>query len=544
VAQTTLDRPRTSARRESGHLRREVGLVGLTMMSLGSIIGSGWLLGALTAAKAAGPASLISWVMAGVFIAVLALIHSELGATYPVSGGTARFPHLAFGGLGGFTAGWMAWLQAVTIAPIEVEAALAYLDNKWHGLVTSSATLTHRGLLVAAGLMLLFTIVNIMGVRWLSDTNVVTVFWKFAIPVITIIALLAVSFHGSNFHGGGGFAPFGAKGIFMALPLGVVFAMQGFEQAIQVGGEARNPQRDLPRAVISAMLIGTVLYLLLEIAFIGSLHPSRLVHGWGNPIGAGEFGPYATLATGLGLGWLATLLYIDAFISPAGTGLVYLGTSSRLSYGLGRNGDVAPGTIDYVGKRGVPVFSILLAFVVGLIVFLPFPSWQNLVALVTGATSLMYAFAPVTLGALRRADPERPRPYRLPMAWLLSPFGFIAANLIFYWGGWKTDQKLLVAVLIGFALFAVSRTFSGRGGERSPISWRAAAWIAPWLGGLAVISWLGQYDGRGVIPFWVDLAVIAVFSVAIYALAVRSVLSSEEVQLAIEIEEQEAALTS
>ena len=110
-------------------------------------------------------------------------------------------------------------------------------------------------------------------------------------------------------------------GIFAALPAGIVFAVQGFEQAIQMGGEARNPARDMPRAVIGAMVIGTIIYLMLEVAFIGALNPANLLHGWaGAIVGKGDFGPYATIATGLGLGWLALLLYIDAFISPAGTG--------------------------------------------------------------------------------------------------------------------------------------------------------------------------------------------------------------------------------
>src|SRR6266568_6979242 len=75
----------------AGVLRRSVGFYGLTFISLGSIIGSGWLLGALTAAKTAGPASLLSWVLAAVMLAVLALIHAELGGAYPASGGTAQF---------------------------------------------------------------------------------------------------------------------------------------------------------------------------------------------------------------------------------------------------------------------------------------------------------------------------------------------------------------------------------------------------------------------------------------------------------------------
>ncbi len=110
------------------HLHRKVGLRPLTLVSLGSIIGSGWLLGALHAAKIAGAASLISWIIGGLVLALLALVHAELGSTYPVSGGTARFPYMIFGALGGFTGGWMAWIQAVTIAPIEVEASLLYLQ--------------------------------------------------------------------------------------------------------------------------------------------------------------------------------------------------------------------------------------------------------------------------------------------------------------------------------------------------------------------------------------------------------------------------------
>src|SRR5579862_9800655 len=78
------------------HLHRAIGLPGLTMINVGGIIGSGWLLGALTAAKVAGGGSLISWILGAAILAVLALVHAELGSTYPVSGGTARFPFLTF----------------------------------------------------------------------------------------------------------------------------------------------------------------------------------------------------------------------------------------------------------------------------------------------------------------------------------------------------------------------------------------------------------------------------------------------------------------
>ena len=452
------------------HLRRRVGLRGLTLISLGSIIGSGWLLGALGAAQSAGPASLLSWILAGSILATLALVHAELGSTYPLSGGTARFPFLSFGAMGGFTGALMAWIQAVTIGPIEVEAALGYLQSSFPhlGLESSSGTLTGLGILVAAVCLAGFTYINVLGVKWLAESNSIAMIWKLLVPTLTIVVLLIVSFHAKNFSAGGGFAPFGAKGIFAALPLGVVFALQGFEQAIQVGGESRDPQRDIHRAVIIAMLVGTVLYLLLEVAFVGAIDPKNVSHNWLNPIpGAGQFGPYATLATSAGVGWLATILYIDAVVSPGGTGLVYTGTSARLTYGLGRSG-YAPTAFGRVNHRGVPLVSLIVCFAIGLLVLLPFPSWAGLVTLVTSATVLMYAMAPVSLAALRRTDPDRQRPYRLPAAKVLAPLSFVCANLVVYWSGWNTLFWLYAFILVGFALFFVYRVVSQRG-SRLPI---------------------------------------------------------------------------
>jgi amino acid transporter len=550
------------------HLHRKVGLRALTMISLGSIIGSGWLLGALTASEHAGAASSISWLLGGIVLAVLALVHAELGSTYPVSGGTARFPYMVFGGLGGFTGGWMAFLQAVTIAPIEVEATLGYLNSKFTGLAliyTSGPTtgdLDSKGIGLGAGFMLVFTIINILGVRWLAETNAIATYWKILIPTITIFALLFTVFHSKNFTAGGGFMPYGFHGVFSALPYGIIFALEGFEQAIQVGGESENPQRNIPRAVIGAMIIGTLIYLLLEVAFVGALKPTDLIHGWSNPIpGAGAFGPYATLATTAGLGWLSTLLIIDSVVSPAGTGLIYLGTSSRLSYGLGRNGYFPPSVISKVDRRGVPFWSIVICFIIGMLTFLPFPSWAGLVALITSATVLMYAMAPLSLAGLRKSDPDRPRAYKLPAAKVLCPLSFILANCIVYFAGWSNVFWLYVLIAIGYVLFSIYQA-TLPAARRSIIDWRAAQWIIPWLAGLGIISWQGQYTSvpdkvfgltlqptlniGGVHPShvseWYDLIIIAAFSLVIYYWAVHVSMSTDKVQAAVADVEAEASI--
>ncbi|MDQ6821179.1 MAG: APC family permease, partial [Actinomycetota bacterium] len=486
-------------------------------------------------------------------------VHAELGAAYPVSGGTARYPFISFGAIGGFTGGWMAWIQAVTIAPIEAEAALTYFESTsvHPGFVAANGTLTFpTGYLVAAIMMAVFTYINVMGVRWLAESNNITMIWKLLVPVITIVVLLIVSFHGSNFSAGGGFAPFGAKGIFAALPLGVVFAAQGFEQAIQVGGEARDPQHDIHRAVIISMIVGTIIYILLQVAFIGAIAPKDVAHNWTNPIpGVGSFGPYASLATAAGVTWLASILYIDAVISPSGTGLVYAGTSARLSYALGRNGYVPP-ALGRVDKRGVPFVSLVFCWAVGMLVLLPFPSWAGLVSLVTSATVLMYGMAPVSLAALRKADPDRPRPYRLPAAGFLAPASFVCANFIVYWSGFNTIFWLYILIIFGYVVFFIYQAVAPP--ERKlALNWGSAAWVLPWLVGLGIISYLGQFPtsapssgwpfgvtllAKQTIPFWWDLVIVAAFSLVVYYMAIHFTQPTELVQQAIAAAEDELSV--
>ena len=396
-----------------GQLTRSVGFYGLMFVSLGSIIGSGWLLGALTAAETAGPASIISWVLAAAMLATLALVYAELGATYPVAGGSGRFPYYSHGPITGFIGGWAAWVQAVFIAPIEVLAAITYVNsvswvNENFALLNSKGLLNTRGLVVAVILMLLFTAINLAGAEFMSESNVILVIWKTAVPFLAIGVIASLSFHPGNFTAGGGFMPFGWHGVFEALPLGVVFALQGFEQAVCLAGEARNPRKDLSRAILTAMGIGALLYTLLQVTMIAGLNPADIATDWNHPLGQdpSDYGAWYTLALAVGATWLAVILIIDAVISPSGTGIVYLGTSARLSYALGEEREM-PGALAKTNARGVPVVSIIVALVVGLIGFGPFKSWAALVSAVTGATAVMYAMAPIALGC---APSERRRP--------------------------------------------------------------------------------------------------------------------------------------
>src|ERR1700756_4975426 len=157
-------------------LRREIGFIGLLWASAGSIIGSGWLFGAQKALIAAGPAAIISWGIGALAIFLLALTHAELGGMWPLAGATARFPHYAFGGGAGASFGWFSWLQAATVAPIEVLAMITYGQhyswaNGWLKTQGGQHILTASGIAVAVGLMAVITAINFLSIRLLARTN-------------------------------------------------------------------------------------------------------------------------------------------------------------------------------------------------------------------------------------------------------------------------------------------------------------------------------------------------------------------------------------
>ena len=519
-------------------LKREMGLIGATWAAETSIIGSGWLFASWKAAYSTGTASILAWIIAGIALIVLALVHAELGAMYPVAGGTARFPHFAFGSVAGISFGFFSWVQAVTVAPIECFAVMQYASYYWHGLFNdATGEVKGAGFALSIVLMAIFTAVNFLAMRIFNKVNSAITWWKVAIPVLAIIVLFT-QFHGSNFNSHGGFMPLGTKAMFAAIPgAGIVFAYLGFEQADQLAAEVKNPQKNLPRAIIIAMLLGTAIYVLLQVVFIGALQPGTLGHGWAalaNNDGLIN-GPLAFIAGAAGLAWLATILRVDAFISPSGTGLIYVTSGSRVGYGLARN-RYYPQIFAKVDKNGVPWVSLILAFLLGLVFLLPFPSWSALVGLVTSASVLMYAGAPLSLGALRGELPEANRPYRLPAATVLAPAAFIIANLLIYWSGLEVIWKLGVVLVIGYVIIGVFMAFDK---DRPPLDWKSAQWLPFYLIGMGIISWQGQYSGGAEaapvnterIGFWWDMLVVAAFSVVIYFWAMRTKLPREEMLL-------------
>ncbi len=445
-------------------LRKTMGLTQLTALSLGAIIGSGWLFAVLSADSTAGPASLFSWLIGGVCVLFIAFTYMEISGMLPRSGALSRYPQLTHGGYTGMLLGWAYLLSAATVPTIEAEASVTYLNAKFPtlGLISPNSTILSwpKGIMLGYGFMLVFFLLNFLGIRFLSEVNRWVVLWKLVIPTLTFIFVFA-AFRGSNYGSAvGGIAPMGASPIFEAVATtGIVFSFLGFRQALEYAGEARRPQRDVPRATILSVLIAVVLYTLLQIAFTGAIRWGNIgikVGNWsGLSTSSWASGPFYRELHAAGLGFLAAfaaLLIWDAVISPAGTGFVYMGTGTRTFYGLSVQRLFPPG-LQVMSRFGIPWASLLAAVFVGGLFFVRQPSWYGLVGFITSTTVLTYIMGGAGVMSLRRLAPNWRRPVRLPYPWLLSALSFVAATEVVYWSTFNTLVEVMTFVFISIVLY-------------------------------------------------------------------------------------------
>ena len=461
-------------------LRKDLSFWRLLMLSLGAIIGSGWLFAVASpfGIGVAGPAVIISWIIGGVLVLLVALTYAEVAGMLPRTGAIVRYPNLTHGGFTGSIIGWAYLLSAVTVPAIEAIAVATYMAVYVPSLCCVTATtalgtatlLNSSGVVVAFLLMVGFFFLNFFGIKLLGRVNQAVTWWKFVIPVITFLFLFGV-FHASNFSfsfsatsatgvTGSGFLPFGWPGVFEAIALaGIIFSYLGFRQALDYGGEAKNPQRDIPLATILSVVIGIVVYTLLQITFIGAIN-------WGAAgVTPGDWYGLATSTWGATpfysalssapialLGAFASLLLVDAIISPSGTGWIYMGTSGRTFYGLGANGLLGRGMLR-MNRWGIPWIALIASLVVGTLFLLPFPSWYLMVGFITLATTFTYIMGGVGLQSFRRHAPSLHRPFKLPFGTVVAGMAFIAAMMIVYWGTFSVVAILEIAVFAGMVIF-------------------------------------------------------------------------------------------
>ena len=566
-------------------LKKSLSSVDIFLISFSGMVGSGWLLGVLAGPAYAGPGAILTWIVAGIFFIILALVFAELGTLFPYSGSLVRFNEFSHGPVSNFYLGWAYTIGAIATPPVEAAALTGFLSSYVPGIYNSSISLlTPLGVVLALVLLAIFIVVQYVGVNIFGKSNAVMTWFKMGAIILTIIFVAAFIFHASNFftlpHG---FFPYGPSSIFAAMvPAGVIFSYEGFRQGLDYAGETRNPKKSVPLGMISAMLAAMATYVLLQIAFIGAINWKAAkvpVGDWSAPLAskwsANPF-YYAFHSTNeiLLIGF-SIFLIIVAVISSAATLGVYVGSSARSLYGMARMNYI-PAFFGRIHPRfRTPWISLVITFIIGAMFLLPFPSWYALVGINSSFTVFAYLAAGITNTSLRKTAPEMHRPFKTPFITVMAPLGFVIASMLVYFAGWSIVSLLLLIVDGGLPIFLLSnygrKTFNislrtaslfslvywvififigavyalsllpfpayftlfsatiiitplalyRLSGGSAQIHLKASVWVVVYSIFLGIMSYYGSL-GVNIIPFPYDYIIFAIISLAIYFIAINT----------------------
>ncbi len=507
----------------TGHFKKDLSWFSLLTMSLGTVIGSGWLMLPGVVASKAGPAGIVDWLVGGAGMLVVALVFCELGAAWPAAGAVAKYPYLSHGSFVGHLAGWAALISYVIIPPAEAVAVTRYAGTFFPGFLTPKENLSLFGLAVGTIILILIAMLNYFGVKYLGYFQNVVTTVKY-IPIIIFVGGVGfLAFHAKNFTAYHGFAPTGPSGLMLGAAA-TLFAYTGFRQALDFGAEARNPGRDLPIALILTLVIGTVTYFLIAVVFTGGINWTHLA-GFG--VRTGDWASLANLPAPLynvtaaaGLAVIAAIIFWDGIVSPNGPNATNVGSVPRVGYTMAEGGTMPKFFMKLHPRYGTPGWGLFACFLLEeFFLLVTNGGYGELVSEVGVAFMVSYAIGPVSMVVLRDVAPEVPRPFHLRWAAVLSPAAFIISSLLLYWSAWPATGLTLAVLFGGVVIYLVYA--SRRGGLLA--SMKYGSWFIVYLLAMAALSFAGDthFGGRGLIPFGWDVAAVAVTSLVLYYWGLR-----------------------
>lgn len=392
-----------------GNLRRSMGLFELTSLGIGATIGTGIFIVLTEAVPDAGPAVVLSFVIAGITAALTALCYAELASTIPVSGSSYSYAYATLGEVIAFGVAFCLLLEyGVASAAVSVgwSQYLNALFSNLFGFTLPGAISAAPGVggiinLPAMILVTLCALLLIRGARESARANAIMVVIKLAVLALFIV-IGATAFSTENLTP---FAPLGIGGVGAAASV-IFFTFIGLDAVSTAGEEVRNPKRNLPLAIIIALVTVTVVYVLVALVGVAA-QPYQDFEGQ-------EAGLAVILRNITGSAWPAVLLSAGAVISIFSVTLVTLYGQTRILFAMGRDG-MLPRLFSRVNPQTLtPVpNTIIVAIFVGLMAgFIPLDVLANLVSMGTLA-----AFSVVSIGVivLRRTQPDLDRGFRVPL---------------------------------------------------------------------------------------------------------------------------------
>ncbi len=428
-------------------LVRGIGRWDLTAIAINTIIGAG-IFGLPAKVQALiGSYSLFAFVLCAVIIGVIVLCYAEVSSRFSTTGGPYLYAKEAFGSIVGFEVGWLYWIVRVTTFAANCNLFVTYL-----GFFVPSANEGALRIAFITLVVLIITIVNFIGVRESTVmTNIFTV--GKIVPLLVFVAVGMFFIQPANFD----FSAVPEYGAFSGAVLLLIYAFVGFEAAVIPAGETKDPQKNVPFAILTALGIVAVLYILIQIVSIGTL-----------PGLAQSQRPLADAATVFLGGFGAAFITIGALISIFGNLNVGVLSATRLLFGMSEQKEM-PALLAKTHKRfKTPYISILITAVVTLVLTIQ-SSFVTALTIATITRLLVYATTCLALPVFRRRSD-------LPVAPFLAPLGIMAAILSVGLIVWlltnvdfaKEGLAILIAAGVGFVLYAISRFVANK--RRDPAS--------------------------------------------------------------------------
>src|SRR3990167_6973957 len=483
---------------------RNISTFSLMMTGITSIVGSGWLLSTQKIANVAGPAGIVSWIVGAIIALLVGLLFVEMGSAYPSAGGIGYYANVTHGRFCGFLTSWVNWLCIVAVPPVEAQGIIQYLSqlsptwNRFYDI--PSHELTHIGIAGAIILMAIFMLINYWSLQlFIRFNNFFTVI-KIVVPLITVAALIYSGFHTGNFDNtsDGGFMPFGIKSIFISIvTCGVVMSFNGFQAPLTFSEEIKSPRKMLPLAVAGSILISLFVYLLLQIAFLGSLSPNLLMHsGWA---GINFRSPYVQLLLAANLQLMVIIVYIGSVVSPGVCGAAFTASGARIMYSLAREGHLPHFLSMLNPKFKNPRSAIVTTMLVGCIFLFMFRGWYQLVAVISVLHVFSYLPAPIVVISNRiknKALMLSKNQFMLPLAHLLAPLLLFVLSILLFYAGWPLIPKLLILVIPGICLYLYYET-KVKVAKNVYAAIKGVSWLILYFIGLCFIVFLGDNHSPG-----------------------------------------------
>jgi len=427
---------------------RAVGLLSLTAVALNGMIGSGIFLLPATVARLLGPVSPLAYLVSGMAILFIILCFAEVGSRFEQAGGPYLYARTAFGPFVGFEVGWMFFLTRLIAFAAISNAFTAYLAYFW-----PAAGAGIGRVIVISVLLAMLAAINFVGIRQATwFVNLLTVGKLLPLLLLAIAGLFFIDARQFSFSA---LPPTAAL---RQASLVLIFAFGGFELASVPSEEVINPRRNLAIALLAAVSLTGIIYVLVQIVALGTV-----------PKLATASAPLASSAQYF-LGVLGgAIVAVGALLSTTGTNSTTVLVGSRLLYAMAESGQL-PGMLARVHARYRTPHVALVAFSLGAWAIAMYSNFAELAALSAIARTSYYLSTCVALPVLRRKMPNSSRQFALPGGALI-PVAAVALSLWLLSGSTLTQAVLGAgALLTGAAIYLVQKWSARAGPATAPRS--------------------------------------------------------------------------